>query len=164
MATIYRFIVEEGKSAKGGARKGGGGNSKTKSGKSTSLLKMLSGNKGGVEANRKMRAINPLINKMTFGYWEKATRLGRASMGLVKFKETENGTLKYAGLSGSAVAIIIALAIATYLKIQNISISKNEKENSMNFKKLEVGQTQNHGNYKTSVNLWNGHINYNQNK
>ena len=63
-----------------------------------------------------MRAINPLLNKMTGGYWEKGMRVGRAGLGLVQ-RNTETGKL---GVSGPAIAIIIALLIQTLLKMAKI--------------------------------------------
>lgn len=161
MATIYRFIVEQ--------RSAGGGQGRTprdstttrksaaKKGRNVSLF---GGEKGGVEHNRKMRAINPLLNRMTGGWWEKGMRLGRAGMGLVT-KNTETGKI---GLSGPAVAIIIAFIITTLLKWNNAEKVKAEKANAQDFKKLENGYGAIHGQYKTTQNFWTGRITYNQNK
>lgn len=162
MATIYRFIIEEGKSQKSGGRRSGG-SSKKKTGKSTSILKMLTGNKGGVEHNRKLRAINPLINRATGGYWEKGIRVGRAGLGLFKFKEV-NGSMKFAGLSGTALAIIVAFAIQTAMKHHAKLIQKTEMENKQNYKRMESGQSAVHGNYSVAVNTWSGKISYNENR
>lgn len=165
MATIYRFIVDEGKSGKSGGRKSGG-NSRKKTGKTTTLLKMFeTGNKGGVESNRKMRAINPLINRITNGYWEKGVRIGRAGLGLVKFKKNEStGALSFAGLSGSAIAIIIAFAIQVALKHHAKLIERTEKINKQNYKQLENGQSAVHGEYSITQNFWSGKISYKENR
>lgn len=163
MATIYRFIVEQGKSGKSGGRKSGEPSAKG-SGKTTTLLKMLGGgNKGGVEHNRKLRAINPLLNRLTGGYWEKGMRLGRAGLGLVKFKQVD-GKMKFAGLSAPAIAIIIALAIQTTLKHHEALIQKEQKQNALNYKKMEVGGSNIHGQYRVANDLWSGKINYKDNK
>ena len=165
MATIYRFIVEQGTSAKSGGRMSGE-NSKKSTAKSTTLLKMLGGgNKGGVEHNRKLRAINPLMNKMTGGYWERGMRIGRAGLGLVKFKKNANtGKMEYAGLSGPAIAIIIAFLIQTMMKHHAKLIAKEQEKNKLNYKAMENGVGAIRGQYETSVNFWSGKISYNQNK
>lgn len=164
MATIYRFIVEQGKSGKSGGRNSGDESTK-KTGKTFTALQLLgTGEKGGVEHNRKLRAINPLLNKITYGYWEKGMRVGRAGLGLLKFRKTDTGGLEFAGLSATAIAILIAFTIQTYLKIQQYYIKIAEQQNKANYKSLENGVSSIHGQYETSVNVWNGKITYNQNK
>lgn len=165
MATIYRFIVEQGTSKSAGGRTSGE-NSKKKTAKSTTLLKMLGGGeKGGVEHNRKMRAINPLLNKMTGGYWEKGMRIGRAGLGLVKFRQNANtGKMEFAGLSGPAIAIIIAFLLQTMMKHHAKLIAKEQERNKLNYKAMETGVGAVRGEYETSVNVWSGKISYNQNK
>ena len=165
MATIYRFIVEQGTSAKSGGRTSGE-NSKKQTAKSTTLLKMMKGGeKGGVEHNRKMRAINPLLNKMTGGYWEKGMRVGRAGLGLVKFKKNANtGKMEYAGLSGPAIAIIIAFLLQTMMKHHAKLIAKEQERNKLNYKAMENGFGAVHGEYETNVNFWTGRTTYNENK
>ena len=118
MATIYRFIVEQKTTSSGGqGRKSSSANSglsKKTTAKKGKWVSILGGEKGGVEHNRKMRAINPLLNKITNGYWEKGMRLGRAGLGLIK-TNTATGALAF---SGVAIAIIVSLVIQTVLKIQ----------------------------------------------
>lgn len=162
MATIYRFIVENKTSGGDGGRKGGGTGSPSKktTAKKGRYVSVLGGDKGGVEHNRKLRAINPLLNKATHGYWEKGMRLGRAASGLVT-KNTETGKL---GISGPAIAIIIAMVIQAILKIQNIQRERAKQMNAMNYKMLENGVGAIHGEYDISVNLWNNRATYNQNK
>lgn len=162
MATIYRFVVEQ-KTTQNSARKNNkesSGISKGSTAKKGKWVSLLNSDKGGVEANRKMRAINPLINKMTNGYWEKGTRLGRAGLGLVK-KNTETGKI---GLSGPAIAIIIAMVINAILKFQGKERELANQLNSQNFKMLESGNTAIRSDYDISVNMWNGRQTYNQNK
>ena len=161
MATIYRFIVEQ-KTTNGNGRKSGatGGKKGASKGKvkTTTLLGSM---KGGVEHNRYMRAVNPVLNKMTGGWYEKGTRLGRAGLGLVKFN-AETGA--FAGLSGVAITIIISFILQTILQIQNRDRVRADKENAQNFKRLENGVGAIHGQYEISVNMWNGRQTYNQNK
>ena len=161
MATIYRFVVEQTSSAKSGGRNSGS-NSKTTTAKSKTMLQLLgSGEKGGVEHNRKLRAINPLLNKATRGYWEKGMRLGRAGLGLVKF-DAKTGA--FAGLSATAIAIIVSFIIQAIMKWHNKEIQTAENYNKANFKGLETGQSAIRGSYEVSVNQWSGRVSYNQNK
>lgn len=164
MATIYRFIVEQKTSGgSSGGRKSSSessGISKKGAAKKGRWVSILGGEKGGVEHNRKLRAINPLINKATGGYWEKGMRVGRATMGLVQ----ENSETGKFGLSFSAIAILIAFAIQTVLKIQNKARVEADKRNARNFKAMENGFGTVHGEYNVSVNFWDGQRTFNENK
>lgn len=158
MATLYRFIIEE---RQGGRSSGRTTDSGTKgASKKGRNVSIFGGAKGGVEHNRKMRAINPLINKMTGGAWEKGMRVGRAAIGLVT-RNTETGKI---GISGPALAILIAFALQTVLKIQNKEIQKAKKQNMQNYTQLENGYGAIHGAYEVTSNWWNGRITLNQNK
>ena len=165
MATIYRFIVEQKTtsgsdgtaSGKGRAKKGA-----AKKGKDLPLL--WGGEKGGVEHNRKLRAINPILNKITGGIWEKGMRLGRAAGGLIK-KNTETGKLS---IGGPSIAIIIAFILITtwniIAKFNQRDRATAEKVNTENYKHLENGGSAVHGAYSLMVNEWSGRITYNENK
>ncbi len=161
MATIYRFIVEQKTSGSGDGRRtkpeGSGRKSAAKKGRWVSIF---GGEKGGVEHNRKMRAINPLINRATGGWWEKGMRVGRAATGLIT-RNTETGEL---GISGPAIAIIIAFAIQMLLKWQKIEQIKAQKLNAQNYKQLENGVGAIHGQYEVSTHVLTGRHTYNQNK
>lgn len=163
MATIYRFIVES-KSAGGGdgrkSSKDKSGISKGTTAKKGRYVSILGGKKGGVEHNRKMRAFNPMLNKITHGYAEKGIRLGRAGLGLVT-RNTETGKL---GLSGPAVAIIIQMIIMAVLKVQSRDREKADKLNAQNWQQMENGVGTIHGAYDISVNTWSGRRTYNENK
>ena len=161
MATIYRFIVEQKTSGKGGRKDSSitGTNRKT-SAKKGRMVSIFGGEKGGVEHNRSMRAINPLLNKMTGGYWEKGMRLGRAGLGLVQ-RNTETGKL---GISGPAIAIIIAFLIQALLKWQNKERVAAQQLNARNYKMLENGVGAMNSAYEINVNIFNGRQTYNQNK
>ena len=161
MATIYRFIVENKTSGGGsGRRSGESGGSRRTTAKKGRMVSIFGGSKGGVEHNRKMRAINPLLNKMTGGWWEKGTRLGRAGLGLVQ-RNTETGKFQ---VSGAAIAIIIAFVIQTLMKWQQLEYQKAQKLNAQNFKQLENGFGAIHGEYEVSTAFWTGRHTYNQNK
>ena len=162
MATIYRFIVEQQQTKGSSGRKSnlsGSGTKKSSKSREFTLMGTM-----GVEHNRKLRAINPLLNKATGGYWEKGMRLGRAGLGLVKFKATESGGLAFAGISWVAVAIIISYVIQTTMKYHNKQIQQNEQVNKQNYRKLETGQNAIHGAFETTTNWWSGKRTYNENK
>ena len=161
MATIYRFVIEQ-KTTGGSGGSGRQPRSQTGKGaaKKGKMVSLFAGERGGVEHNRKMRAINPLINKMTHGYWEKGMRVGRAGLGLVQ-RNTETGKL---GFSGPAVAILIAFVLQTLMKWQNKEREKAQKFNRQNYKAMENGFGAVHGEYETNVNFWTGRTTYNENK
>ena len=160
MATIYRFIVEQ------KTQKGGDGRQKTEgttkgAGKKGRNVSFFGGDRGGVEHNRKMRAINPLLNRITGGAWEKGMRVGRASIGLVK--NAQEGGIKGV-LSGPALYIIIAFVITMLLKWQQKEIKKAKEQNTQNYKQLENGYGAIHGEYSVATNILTGRQTYNQNK
>ena len=162
MATIYRFIVEQKAARESSGRKGIGASGSAKKGaaKKGKMVSIFGGEKGGVEHNRKMRAINPLINRMTGGAWEKGMRLGRAGAGLVQ-RNTETGEL---GISGPAIAIIIAFAIKVGMDILAYYQRLAKEQNTQNFKQLENGVGIVNGQYEVSTHILTGRHTYNQNK
>ena len=160
MATIYRFIVENRVRETTGRKSSENAPSRKSPAKKGKWVAIIGGSKGGVEHNRKLRAVNPLFNKMTGGAWERGMRVGRASLGLVK-QNTETGELK---LSGAAIAIIIAFIIQMLLKWQAQEYKKAQQRNEQNFKQLENGIGAIRGEYKMSTNIFNGRHTYNQNK
>lgn len=162
MATIYRFIVEQKQTGGGGSgRKIRDPQTNVKTvAKKGRMVSIFGGEKGGVEHNRKMRAINPLINRITGGAWEKGMRVGRAGMGLVT-RNTETGKL---GLSGPAIAIIIAFVLQMLMKWLQFEQQKAQKINAQNFKQLENGVGSVNSQYRITTNFWTGQHTYNQNK
>ena len=163
MATIYRFIVEARKAtgvsydadgnpmpAKGAGSKGGGSlTAHNPSGK----------NRGGVEHNRYMRPINPLMNRLTGGYWEKGQRVGRALLGLPEAFKTQNGKLVGAGFASTASLILIQFAIMEIDKYVREQMKKAKEENQSNYLKIVSGQTTLGQDYKVSRNIF-GKITY----
>ena len=159
MATIYRFIVEQKVTATTNGRNVGGGRKTT--GKSKSASSFLGSPKGGVEHNRKMRAINPLMNKITGGIWEKGWRASRAVLGIGKSVKKYGAKGLY---QGPALYIIIAMVISALLSWQSKERQKSEKLNAQNYKQLENGVGAIHGQYKITQNVWNGRYKMNENK
>jgi len=163
MATIYRFIVEARKAtgvsydadgnpipAKGAGFKGGG-----------SLLahNPTGRNRGGVEHNRYMRPINPLMNRLTGGYWEKGQRVGRALLALPESFKTKDGKFTMAGLGSTASLILMQFAIMEVDKMIREQIKKAKEENQANYLKIVSGQTTIGQDYKVSRNIF-GKITY----
>lgn len=161
MATIYRFVVEQQQARSRGRKDSSDAGTSRKGASKKGKYVTLFGPKGGVEHNRKLRAINPLLNKATHGYWEKGMRAGRAIGGLAKF-DKETG--KFAGLSGVAIIIIIQMILQALMKWQEAERISAEKLNAQNFKQLENGVNAIHGDYKVSTAFWTGRHTYNQNK
>jgi hypothetical protein len=155
MATIYRFIVEAQKSgsatfdADGNAiPKKGAGNKGGSSGSGSGFN--FGGSRGGVEHNRYMRPINPLMNQITGGWWERGQRLGRAAMSLPEqFNKKGLGAL---GSTGSL--IILQFAIMMGVQAFREQQKKAKEENQANYLKIVSGQTTISQNYKVNRNIF----------
>ena len=160
MATIYRFIVENKGGSNGNGRNNTSSSAPKKSTGKGKWVNALGTDRGGVEHNRKMRAINPLLNRATGGYWEKGMRVGRAGLGLVK-RNTETGEIK---IGGVGFAIIIAFIIQTLLKYQNKNLQWGKERNTQNYKQMETGISSVHGEYQLTTNAISGRRTYNENK
>lgn len=165
MATIYRFLVENKITNGDRGGRNATGNESTKTARKSASKKgryvsLLGGSKGGVEHNRKLRAINPVINKATNGMWERGMRVGRAGMGLIT-KNTETGAI---GVSWTAINIIVGTGLLLLLKYLNKARVKADKENAQDFKALENGYGALHSEYNVTRNYLTGRVNYNQNK
>ena len=160
MATIYRFIVEANQTtgvstdidgnpipAKGAGSKGGG----------SLLAHNPSGrNSGGVEHNRYMRPINPLMNQLTGGWWEKGQRLGRAGAGVLDVAKTKGIG---AALGSTGALIIMQFAIMMAVQAFQDQQKKAKEENQANFLKIKSGQTTLGQDYKVSKDIF-GKVTY----
>ena len=165
MATIYRFIVEQKMTGGNGGGRKSDSSAPTTTAKRTPAKKgknvsIFSGSHGGVEHGRKMRAINPLLNKATGGQWEKGMRVGRAGLGLIQ-KNDETGKI---GISGPALAILIAFVLKVGMDILAYFQKLAREQNAQNFKQLENGVGSINGQYEISTNILTGRHTYNQNK
>jgi hypothetical protein len=161
MATIYRFIVEgvgtsDAKKLlenndvdsngvvvpkKGAGSKGG--------------ASLLAHNRGGVDHNRYMRPINPLLNRITGGYWEKGQRVGRAMAQM----PSEFSSKGLGALGSVASLILIQFAIMEIDKYFREQQKKAKEENQSNYLKIVSGHTVLGQDYKVSKNIF-GKINY----
>ena len=164
MATIYRFIVEA-RQATGVSydadgvvipRKGAG----SKGGSSGSGSGFnFGGSRGGVEHNRYMRPINPLMNRLTGGYWEKGQRVGRSMLALPEAFKTKDGKFNMGGFGSTASLILIQFAIMEVDKLIREQVKKAKEENQANFLKIKSGQTTLGQDYKISKDIF-GKITY----
>jgi hypothetical protein len=160
MATIYRFIVEAQKSGSASfdadgnpTTRKGAGNKGGSSGSGSGFN--FGGSRGGVEHNRYMRPINPLMNQLTGGWWEKGQRLGRAAASLPEqFNKKGLGAL---GSTGSL--IILQFAIMMGVQAFREQQKKAREENQANYLKIVSGQTTLGQDYKVSRNIF-GKITY----
>jgi hypothetical protein len=152
MATVYKFIVE--------ARAGQGatdvdGHSIAPKGAGVKSSTFTAHNRGGTEHNRYMRPINPLMNRVTGGYWEKGMRAGRA-MAQLPSDLNKHGVK---ALAGVASLILIQLAIMEFDKWFREQQRKAKDENKSNYLKITSGQTTISQDYKVGVNIF-GKVTY----
>jgi hypothetical protein len=166
MATIYRFIVESTGQAQtqnllanhsvdaNGViipKKGAG----SKGGSSLVAHNPTGKRGGGTDHNRYMRPVNPLLNRVTGGYWEKGQRVGRAMAQLPsEFKANGMGAL-----TSVASLILVQFAIMEIDKYVREQKKKAQEENQANFLKIKSGQTTIGQDYKVSRNIF-GKITY----
>jgi len=158
MATTFRFIIESGAVGGGVDHDENGVVIPKKGAGSKSLVahNPLGKNKGGVEHNRFMRPINPLINRWTGGYWEKGQRVGR-SVGQISNELGAGKGLK--ALAGTGGLILLQFAIMEIDKWFREQQKKAKEENKSNYLKIVSGQTTIGQDYKVSKNIF-GKINY----
>ena len=160
MATIYRFIVEARKAT--GVSYDANGNpipvkgAGSKGGFSLTAHNPTGKNRGGVEHNRYMRPINPLMNQLTGGWWEKGQRLGRAGAGVLDVAKTKGIG---AALGSTGALIIMQFAIMMAVQAFRDQQKKAKEENQANYLKIISGQTTLGQDYKVSRNIF-GKITY----
>jgi hypothetical protein len=160
MATIYRFIVEARKAT--GVSYDANGNpipvkgAGSKGGFSLTAHNPTGKNRGGVEHNRYMRPLNPLLNQITGGWWEKGTRLGRASAGVL---DVANKKGIGAALGSTGALIIMQFAIMMAVQAFREQQKKAKEENQSNFLKIKSGQTTLGQDYKVSKDIF-GKVTY----
>ena len=149
MATIYEFIVRD--QTKGGKKvmvDDETGEVIAKS--SVAKEKPLSGSNKGVDHNRYMRAVNPLINRYVPGF-EKYVRSGRAIVGVFD-------TLVQTGITSAMTSVgaivLLEVALTKLDDLRREKIEEAKKENIANYNKLITGQTQLSQNVKATKNIF----------
>ena len=149
MATIYEFIVrDQTKDGKNLMVDSDTGEVIAKS--SVAKEKPLSGSNKGVDHNRYMRAVNPLINRYVPGF-EKYVRGGRAVVGM--YDTLVQTGIKSAITSVGAI-VLLELALTKLDDLRREKIEEAKKENIANYNKLITGQTQLSQNVKATKNIF----------
>ena len=149
MATIYEFIVRD--QTKDGKKLMVDNETGEVIGKSSvAKEKPLSGSNKGVDHNRYMRAVNPLINRYVPGF-EKYVRGGRAIIGVY---DTLVQTGIKSAITGVGAIVLLELALTKLDDLRREKIEETRKENIANYNKLITGQTQLSQNVKATKNIW----------
>ena len=149
MATIYEFIVRD--QTKDGKKLMVDNETGEVIGKSSvAKEKPLSGSNKGVDHNRYMRAVNPLINRYVPGF-EKYVRGGRAIVGM--YDTLVQKGIKSAITSVGAI-VLLELALTKLDDLRREKIEEAKKENIANYNKIITGQTQLSQNVKATKNIF----------
>ena len=149
MATIYEFIVRD-QTKNGKIEMIDPDTGEVIAKKSVAKEKPLSGSNKGVDHNRYMRAVNPLINRYVPGF-EKYVRGGRAIVGV--FDTLAQTGIKSA-ITGVGAIVLLELALTKLDDLRREKIEEAKKENIANYNKLITGQTQLSQNVKATKNIW----------
>ena len=149
MATIYEFIVRD-QTKNGKQEMIDPDTGEVIAKKSVAKEKPLSGSNKGVDHNRYMRAVNPLINRYVPGF-EKYVRGGRAIVGV--FDTLATTGIKSA-ITGVGAIVLLELALTKLDDLRREKIEETRKENIANYNKLITGQTQLSQNVKATKNIW----------
>ena len=149
MATIYEFIVRD-QTKNGTQEMIDPDTGEVIAKKSVAKEKPLSGSNKGVDHNRYMRAVNPLINRYVPGF-EKYVRGGRAIVGV--FDTLAQTGIKSA-ITGVGAIVLLELALTKLDDLRREKIEEAKKENIANYNKLITGQTQLSQNVKATKNIF----------
>ena len=149
MATIYEFIVRD-QTKNGKQEMIDPDTGEVIAKKSVAKEKPLSGSNKGVDHNRYMRAVNPLINRYVPGF-EKYVRGGRAIVGVY---DTLVQTGIKSAITGVGAIVLLELALTKLDDLRREKIEEAKKENVANYNKLITGQTQLSQNVKATKNIW----------
>jgi hypothetical protein len=106
-----------------------------------------------------MRPLNPLLNQITGGWWEKGQRLGRAAASLPAAFKAKGGGFNAAGFGSTGALIIMQFAIMMAVQAFRDQQKKAKEENQANYLKIISGQTTIGQDYKVSRNIF-GKITY----
>ena len=149
MATIYEFIVRD-QTKNGKQEMIDPDTGEVIAKKSVSKEKPFSGSNKGVDHNRYMRAVNPLINRYVPSF-EKYVRSGRAIVGVFDTIVQEGIT---SAMTSVGAIILLQLALTKLDDLRREKIEEAKKENIANYNKLITGQTQLSQNVKATKNIF----------
>ena len=149
MATIYEFIVRD-QTKNGKQEMIDPETGEVIAKKSVAKEKPLSGSNKGVDHNRYMRAVNPLINRYVPSF-EKYVRSGRAIVGVFD-------TLVQTGITSAMTSVgaivLLELALTKLDDMRREKLEETKKENIANYNKLVTGQSQLSQNVVATQNIW----------
>lgn len=154
MATIYKFILETRSDASQSVTISANGEILPLKGagtKADDVGRLYTGSNVGVEHNRYMRLINPVLNRYTGGWWEKGVRMGRSAIGVVNVARTSG---LGAALASVGMIQIGQLAIMELVKWIEREKKKANEENQANYLKLRSGTTMLPKDYKITKNFF----------
>ena len=149
MATIYEFIVRD-QTKNGEQVMIDNETGEVIAKKSVAKEKPLSGSNKGVDHNRYMRAVNPLINRYVPGF-EKYVRGGRAVVGVYDTFVKEGLT---ASLTSVGAIVLLEMVLTKLDDMRREKIEEAKKENIANYNKLVTGQSQLSQNVVATQNIW----------
>lgn len=149
MATIYEFIVRD-QTKNGKQEMIDPETGEVIAKKSVAKEKPLSGSNKGVDHNRYMRAVNPLINRYVPGF-EKYVRGGRAIVGVYDTFVKEGLT---ASLTSVGAIVLLEMVLTKLDDMRREKIEEAKKENIANYNKLVTGQSQLSQNVVATQNIW----------
>ena len=151
MATVYEVLVKYQNGVKGRELNA------LKDSTSPSNPRAYSGSQRGVDHNRYSRAINPLLNQLTGGYYEKALRGGRAIRGISETYKVGGASEAFKSVGSIVILAMIIKGVTDLIKKEQ-QYAKND--NNANYMKLMTGQTVLSQNYSVTSNFITGRKTY----
>ena len=149
MATIYEFIVRDQTTTKE-SRMVDADTGEVIAKNEVKKSKPFSGSNKGVDHNRYMRAVNPLVNRYVPNF-EKSVRAGRAIAGIYD-TTLQNGFVS--GFTGVGAVVMLELILVKLDDLRREQIEKAKADNLANYNKLITGQTQLSNTINASKNIF----------
>ena len=149
MATIYEFIVRDQTTTKE-SRMVDADTGEVIARNEVTKSKPFSGSNKGVDHNRYMRAVNPLVNRYVPNF-EKSVRAGRAIAGIYD-TTLQNGFVS--GFTGVGAVVMLELILVKLDDLRREQIEKAKADNLANYNKLITGQTQLSNTINASKNIF----------
>lgn len=148
MATIYEFIVKDQTTKE--SRMVDSDTGEVIARNEVKKSKPFSGSNKGVDHNRYMRAVNPLVNRYVPNF-EKSVRAGRAIAGIYD-TTLQNGFVS--GFTGVGAVVMLELILVKLDDLRREQIEKAKADNLANYNKLITGQTQLSNTINASKNIF----------
>lgn len=157
MATIFRFIVEDKATKAMGTQVAvsPAGAIMPKKGAGSKHLAYTGSNRG-VEHNRYGRVINPLLNKVTGGWWEKGMRVGRGIQGMAETAEISGWNKALVGVGSIVITQLILMETVKFIEK---SIKEANQANQSNLLRIRSGLQVLSRDYQVQKNIF-GKISY----